>query len=105
MLMSGISWPRYCTMGRPFDISILRASISSSRVISDSGTALGWVEPARNTSNEVASSAVSSTRSCAASTIIWEVTVEPIAWATPFGSMIMITAPSPRMVLPENIAM
>ena len=53
MLTSGINWPRYCTMWRPFDSSILRASISSSRVISDSGTALGCVEPARNTSSEV----------------------------------------------------
>ena len=29
----------------------------------------------------------------------------PIVWATPFGSMIMITEPSPRMVLPQNIGM
>ncbi len=29
----------------------------------------------------------------------------PSAWAAPFGSMIMITEPSPRMVLPENMAM
>ena len=33
------------------------------------------------------------------------VAAAPIAWAMPFGSMIMITEPSPRMVLPENIAM
>ena len=26
----------------------------------------------------------------------------PSAWATPFGSMIMITVPSPRIVVPEN---
>ncbi len=41
MLTSGINWSRYCTMWRPFESSILRASISSSRVISASGTALG----------------------------------------------------------------
>ena len=41
----------------------------------------------------------------AASAAICEVTVLPSACAMPFGSMIMITEPSPRMVLPENIAM
>ena len=33
------------------------------------------------------------------------VPAEPTVCAMPFGSMIMITEPSPRMVLPENIAM
>ena len=32
-------------------------------------------------------------------------TAEPIAPAMPFGSRIMITEPSPRMVLPENMVM
>ncbi len=93
-------------MWRPFDSSILRASISSSRVTSDSGTAFGCGEPARNTSSEVVrSSAAADLAPSAAAAAICEVTVPPTACATPFGSMIMITEPSPRMVLPENIAM
>ena len=106
MVTSGINWPRYCTMWRPFDISILRASISSSRVISASGTALSCVEPARKTSSEVACPSALAGRALAASAAaICEVTVEPSARAMPFGSTIMITEPSPRMVLPENMAM
>ena len=54
---SGISWPRYWIMWRPFDSSILVASSSSRRVTSDSGTAFGCCEPARNTSSEVSWSA------------------------------------------------
>ena len=105
MLTSGINWPRYCTMWRPFDSSILWASISSSRVISASGTALGWVEPARNTSSEVFCSSAAACRvSAASSPSNCDVTVLPNDCAMPFGSMIMITEPSPRMVLPENIA-
>ena len=50
---SGMSWPRYCTMWRPFESSIFLQSISSSRVTSDSGTALGSGEPARNTSSDI----------------------------------------------------
>ena len=57
---SGMSWPRYCTMCRPFDNSILRQSISSSRVTSESGTAFGSGEPARNTSSDVVSRAARS---------------------------------------------
>ena len=34
-----------------------------------------------------------------------EAAVRPSACAIPFGSIIMITEPSPRMVLPQNIAM
>ncbi len=104
---SGMSWPRYCTSGRPLDISIVLASISSSRVTSESGTAFGCGEPARNTSSDSASASSvallgvarrSSAACCAARR-------SPIVWAMPFGSMIMITEPSPRMVLPQNIAM
>ena len=36
---------------------------------------------------------------------ICEVTTLPSDCAMPFGSRIMITEPSPRMVLPENIVM
>ena len=43
--------------------------------------------------------------SAASSASICEVTALPSDCAMPFGSMIMITEPSPRMVLPENIAM
>jgi len=105
MLTSGIKWPRYCTIWRPFDSSILRASISSSRVISPSGTALGWLEPARNTKSDVVCSSAAAWRvSAASSASICEVTALPSDCAMPFGSTIMITEPSPRMVLPVNIA-
>ena len=107
MRTSGINWPRYCTIWRPFDSSMVRASTSSSRVISDSGTALACDAPARNTKSEVACSAGASRRSASAvcAAAIWLVTALPIACAMPLGSTIMITEPSPRMVLPENIAM
>ena len=91
-------------MCRPFDSSILRASISSSRVISASGTALSCVEPARNTSSDVVCSVDVARPAAASSVVICEVAVLPSAWAAPFGSMIMITEPSSRIVLPENIA-
>ena len=41
----------------------------------------------------------------ASAAAICDVTVLPSARAMPFGSTIMITEPSPRMVLPENMAM
>ena len=101
---SGISWPRYCTRWRPLESSIFLQSISSRRVTSDSGTALGWFEPARNTSSETVFSdragllrLVGLVGRCVAA--------EPTVCAIPFGSMIMITEPSPRMVLPENMLM
>ena len=52
-----MSWPRYCTRWRPLESSIFLQSISSSRVTSDSGTAFGWLEPARNTSSDTVFSA------------------------------------------------
>ena len=102
--ISGISWPRYCTRWRPLESSIFLQSISSSRVTSDSGTAFGWCEPARNTSSETV---FSTCRLCCASVASSSACVpaEPTVCAMPFGSMIMITEPSPRIVLPENIAM
>ena len=79
-------------------------STSSRRVTSESGTALSSAEPARNTSSDtvLASDWVGSA-SAGGSGIC--VAPAPIACAMPFGSMIMITDPSPRMVLPENIGM
>src|SRR6202030_3617683 len=46
----GINRPRYWIIGRPFDTSIVLASISSNRVTRDSGTALGLGDPARKRS-------------------------------------------------------
>ena len=104
---SGISWPRYCTMWRPFESSILRASISSSRVTSDSGTALGCVRAGaeHQQRHRLSRSARAARPAPSARVDLRASTVAPTACATPFGSMIMITEPSPRMVLPENIAM
>ena len=103
---SGMSWPRYCTSGRPLEISIVRASISSSRVTSDSGTAFGCGEPARNTSSDSVVGLLG--RALGLALVLGgllRAAALPIVWATPFGSMIMITEPSPRMVLPQNIGM
>ena len=84
----------------------MRASISSSRVTSASGTAFGCAEPARNSSSEVFGSAASAAWASSAATLCnCEAAVLPSACAMPFGSMIMITEPSPRMVLPQNMAM
>ena len=103
---SGISWPRYCTSGRPPANSIVLASISSSRVTSDSSTAFGCGEPARNTSSDSVVAALDwRSASRASSAACRAVAALPIVWATPFGSMIMITEPSPRMVLPQNTGM
>ena len=70
---------------------------------SESGTALSSGEPARNTSiDTILSAAAPRTSASSAASSLSNV---PIAWAMPLGSMIMITEPSPRIVLPENIAM
>ena len=85
----------------------MRQSISSSRVTSDSGTAFGCCEPARNTKSETVSSSLSSSRLCSSefSARAAAAAARPSACDTPFGSMIMITEPSPKMVVPENTGM
>ena len=102
---SGMSWPRYCTTGRSLEVSIVLGSISSSRVTSDSGTAFGCGEPARNSS--IDSTSPSSGRAVESpSPRRGASRPHPTSFcAMPFGSMIMITEPSPRMVLPQNIGM
>ena len=102
--MSGMSWPRYWMSGRPLEISIFLTSISSRRVTRDSGTAFGCAAPAWKISSETISSL--DARTCAASSVtaLWAVMV-PTDLAMPFGSMIMITEPSPKIVLPENMLM
>ncbi len=102
----GISLPRYWISGRPPTHSILPASISSRRVTSDSGTALRLRPPLRKTRRVT----VSCSSTCAVSPVsskpyCCSTVPEPTILATPFGSMISTTAPSPRMVLPENSGM
>ena len=100
---SGISWPRYCTRWRPFESSILlavdllqprdererhrlrlrRAGAEHQEANASSRRARPDRPRCRTATGDAAR------RVC----------------AMPFGSMIMITEPSPRMVLPENIAM
>ena len=84
-----------------------RQSISSSRVTSDSGTAFGCCEPARNTRSDVRSLGRRVARGLDLRRARGWATgaTRPSACAMPFGSTIMITAPSPRMVLPENTPM
>src|SRR6516164_4387558 len=98
---SGMSWPRYCTTGRPFRCSMVLASISSNRVTRESGTAFGLGDPARKTSmDSVAGCSRCDPRSRGSGDCV--VCGIPTAWATPLGSRIRITEPSPRMVLPPN---
>ena len=73
------------------------------RVTSDSGTAFGRCDPARNTSSDVVFSRCAVCCASSAVSAAW-MAAEPTVCAMPFGSMIMITEPSPRIVLPENIA-
>ena len=83
-----------------------RQSISSSRDTSESGTAFGCGEPARNTSSDVKSSArASSLLSTSVRSACVTAVTRPSACAIPLGSMIMITEPSPRIVVPENAGM
>ena len=79
-------------------------SISSSRVTSDSGTAFGCGEPARNSSMD-STMPSSGSRSTTVSATMREDEAPASFCAIPFGSMIMITDPSPRMVLPQNVEM
>ena len=79
---------------------MLSTSISSSRATRESGTAFGSSLPARNISSDVWSSLdVMDWASCSASASLTE--TSPVVAATPLGSRIMMTLPSPRMVLPE----
>ena len=103
---SGMSCSRYCTIYRPLESSILSTAISSRRVTRPSGTAFGCALPARNTSSDVNCSPELAWWLAFSSAICWDAALEaPSAFAMPLGSMIMMTAPSPRMVLPENISM
>ncbi len=104
MPISFISWPRYWVTRPPLACSIRLAGIVSSLATRCSGTA--WrppPAPARNSSMGTCSSEPdvagdASTRVSAAARAAM-----PALRATPFGSRIMITEPSPRMVLPLNI--
>jgi hypothetical protein len=74
--------------------------------MSESGTAFGCCDPARNTSSGVKSSlAISSLSAPSDLSACTDGAKPPRAWAIPLGSMIMITEPSPRIVVPENTAM
>src|SRR6185312_9364965 len=97
--ISGMRPPRYWTTNRPSDHSIVRAGKCSRRWIVDSGTAFGAPSPARNSSRAWRESAgpaaaLASSGACAVTS--------PIEASMPLGSRIMMTLPSPRMVLPEK---
>ena len=97
-LRSGMRWSRYWTTWRPRVRSTVRASISSRRATSASGTALNSLAPARKTRKDMRSSswlAVATCLSVLSADAIW-----PAAPAMPLGSRIMMTLPSPRIVLP-----
>ncbi len=101
---SGISWPRYCTTQRPLEVSIVLRSISSRRATRASGTAFGAPSPARNSSSGTFSSLWPRDLAAILSAPAFSTTpVWPECGAMPFGSRIMMTLPSPRIVLPENI--
>ena len=70
--------------------------------MSDSGTAFMALEPARNSSSAVLSSTATSAAGVALANSACPST-EPTTVPSAFGSMIMMTLPSPRMVLPENM--
>ena len=86
-------------------VSMVLGSISSSRVTSDSGTAFGCGEPARNSSMDSTCRPPASRSTTVSAIMPRGRRAGPIVCATPFGSTIMITEPSPRMVLPQNIEM
>ena len=101
-----MSVPRYWVRCRPLETSILPTSISSRRVTRERGTAFGSAPPARKTSIEMSFSWSPRLASAsAAASLRASCRPVPTAETMPFGSMIMITDPSPRMVLPENIVM
>ncbi len=71
--------------------------------MSESGTAFMALEPARNSSSAVLLSVVAASTAGAALAASACPSTEPTTEPSAFGSMIMMTLPSPRMVLPENM--
>jgi len=91
----------------PLESSILSVAISSSRVTSPSGTALGWFEPARKTSSEVSCSPEAAWR---CGILVADAMVNRSGGAERFGNAIGVDDHDnqrhrPKMVLPENISM
>lgn len=84
---------------------MVAASASSSRVTSDSGTALGSPLPAAKISIDIRFGSLRATLAVPACIASPSATSWPSACASPLGSTIMITDPSPMIVVPENMRM